>query len=437
LGHHSNKTGSIFRDLDSNEAGYEVFAAKQIEELIKVAPCLPFVPDLEVPKRSIGRCAENFFDGNLSSFVRFFGLGKSVANSLWNSKRRVAPLELLLRIGFRTGINLLDLLTKEDSLDSFNPLSTSTLASKRLSPRLKGENVLRALRAAVEEPPPPSLNEVAERLGYKSAQPLRNINAQLCDQIKANFHQHACGKVSRIFNTARIQEDDVINSALESALNENSPPSLEQIARQLGYRSSLSIQTRVPLLCKALVEKRRALQVLRRSQSEAELEQALSSDPPISVNAIATKLGYKTDATLYAMHPELCRKIRSRYSKYIQTQFMLRVKHELESILVESPPPTLTAALTRIGVSDGFLRTHFTKERRSISARSREFRRNRSARNKENDRSKIRDIVQDLIKRGVFPSMNAVLDIYATGYLKRPEVLSIIMQAREECGFRV
>lgn len=437
LGHHSNRIDSIFGEPDSEKAGYKIFSARQIGELIKIAPCLSLVPDLEVPKGSISRCTEKFFDGNFCSFVRFFGLANGAAYSLWGSKRRVAPLELLLRIGFRTGINLLDLLTKEDSLDSFNPLSISTLLSKRLSPRLKRATVVKELLAAVEENPPPSFKEVVERLGYKSAQSLRNINAQLCDQIKANFYQYTQGKLKRKFNTARIQDDVVINSALESALNENSPPSLEAIARQLGYRSAMSLRTHAPILSIALAEKRRELQSHRRAQSEIELEQALSSEPPISLNAIAKKLGYKTDATLYDMHPELCRKIRNRYAKYTQTQFMLRVKHELESILVESLPPLLTDARRRIGVSDGFLRTHFPIERQLISTRSIERRKNQSERNKENDRSKVRDIVQDLIKRGVFPSMNAVLDIYPANYLRRPEVLSIVMQVREELGFRV
>jgi DNA-binding MarR family transcriptional regulator len=437
LGHHSNRIDSIFGELDSEEVGYEIFSARQIGELIKIASRLSLVPDLEVPKGSIIRCTKKFFDGNLCSFVRFFGLGKGTTYSLWRSKRRVAPLELLLRIGFRTGTNLLDLLTKEDSLDSFNPLSTLTLLSKRLSPRLKRATVLKELRAAIEENPPPSFKEVVERLGYKSAQSLRSINAQLCDQIKANFHQHTQGKLKRKFNTARIQNDEVINSALESALNESSPPSLEEIARQLGYRSAMSLRARAPRLYKALVEKKRDLQSRRRAQSEIELEQALSSDPPISLNAVAKKLGYKTDGTLYDMHPELCRKIRNRYAKYTKTQFMLGVKLELESILVESPPPLLTDACGRIGVSDGFLRTNFPIERRLISARSLERRRNQSERNKENDRSKVRDIVQDLIKSGVFPSMNAVLDIYPANYLRRPEVWSIVIQVREELGFRV
>jgi hypothetical protein len=179
LGHHLSRNGSIFGEADPDEASYEMFSAKQIGELIKVASYLSFVPDLEVPKGSINRCAEKFFDGNLCAFIRFFGLGMSAASFLWNRKRRVTPLELLLRIGFRAGINLLDLLTKGDSLNGFNPLSTSTILSKRLSPRLKRETVLKALFAAIEETPP-----------LRSMRWLRDSDTNLLDHYVTLTHNY-------------------------------------------------------------------------------------------------------------------------------------------------------------------------------------------------------------------------------------------------------
>jgi predicted ATP-dependent protease len=109
----------------------------------------------------------------------------------------------------------------------------------------------------------------------------------------------------------------------------------------------------------------------------------------------------------------------------------------VESILVESPPIPVKVALKLIGISDVFLKTHFPKEHRAISARYLQHRKNQSERNKENDRSKIRDIIQDLIKRNTFPSMDAVMDVYTVNYLKRTEFWSTVLQARKEFGFRV
>jgi AraC-like DNA-binding protein len=435
LGHHSNRAGSIFEQLARGKADYEIFAAKQIGELISVAPSMTFILDREVAKGSLIRSAERFFDGNMHAFVKFFGLNKAAAYSLWNGKNRIAQLELLLRIGFQAGIPLLDLLTREDSLDSFNPIRLSTLLGKRLSPRLKKGNVLKVLLAALEETPPPSLNEMAERLGYKSSLPLRRYFPQVCDQIVANYQQSSRGKEKRKFSTARIQGDEVIKSALESALKEIYPPSLTHIAKQLGYTSSQSLRSRFPDLCKALADKRLTFESDRRDRVKLELETALTMDPPVSLDSIVEKLGYRTNAVLRTSYPELCRKIRDRWTKYNQTQFMLRVRREVESILVELPPPSLKVVHGRIGVSDIFFVKHFPNEHRSISTRYLEYRRGQSERNKENDRNKIRGLIQDFIKRGIFPSMNAVLNVYPANYLKRPEVWVTIMQAREEFGF--
>jgi hypothetical protein len=330
----------------------------------------------------------------------------------------------------------LDLFTKGEALDGFNPFSTSKILCKRLPPRLKRDTVLKELYAALEETPPPSLWTVAEGLGYKQTVSLRNVNAQLCDQLVANFNQHTLGKEKAIFK-AQIQDDEVIKSALESALKENSPPSLGQIARRLGYTASQALRRRFPILCKVLADKKRTLESHRREQAEVELEQALSSDPPISLDAIVKKLGYRTDAVLRTKYPELCRRIRECYAKYNQMQFMLRVKHELELALIESPPPTVKVVFVRIGVSDRFLYTHFPKEHKLISKRYLEHRKNQSELNKEKDKMKIRNIIQELIKQKKFPSMNAVMDIYTASYLKRPEVWSTILQARQEFGFPI
>lgn len=436
LGHYSNKNGPSFGEVGSNEAGYEMFVAKQVGELISMAPSLSIVPALEVPKASIMKCAEKYFDGNLCSFVRFFGSDRAVTYSLWAGKPRVAPFDLLLRIGFRTGIDLMDLLTKEDSLDSFNPLSTLSNSSKRLSPRLKTKTVLKELFAALEESPSPSLKEVATRLGYKSTRSLRSINAQLCNQITANYNQRAEGRVKRTYK-AKIKDPKVIKLTLENSLKESFPPSLGEIAKQFGYSDAQGVRNIFPLLCKALAKKRREFESHRREQIEGQLQQALSSDPPMPLDAVAKKLGYKTNSVLRTKYPKLCRKIRDRCEKYNKKQFVLRVKNAVESILVESPPPPVKVALKRVGVSDSFFKIHFPKEYRAITTRYLEHRKKQAEQNRENERSKIRSIIQDLIKHRAFPSLDAMKKVYITRYLDHSEVWSTILQVREELGFRV
>jgi hypothetical protein len=88
--------------------------------------------------------------------------------------------------------------------------------------------------------------------------------------------------------------------------------------------------------------------------------------------------------------------------------------------------------LRQLSVSDGFLRKYFPKERYAVVERFLKFRHGQSVLSKENAREKIKSIVIDLLKRGIFPSMNVVLELFPANCLKRPEVWATIRQTRAE-----
>jgi methylphosphotriester-DNA--protein-cysteine methyltransferase len=432
LGRTSKLSISIFEQLEFHEASYELFAAEQIGDLIANAPRFGYATKQDLSKISLTKCADRFFDGNLCAFTRFFGMGRGTACSLWNGKPRTINLGLLLRVAFRAGITLLELFFNENALSSFNPHSLTIAVNNRLSPRRKKEDVLKVLLAAVKESPPPSVMEIAERLGYKSGCTLRRYFPQVCNQIKANYMESARGKEKRKFSTSRRQEDEVIKVALESTLNEALPPSLEYVAKSLGYTSGNVLKARFPNLHKAIADKRRKQTSERRGRIKGLLEQALNIVPPTSLGVVSENLGYRTTATLRTEYPELCRKINLRYEEHMRMQMLFNIEDKLRSILVESPPPPLNAALQQISVSDRSLRKYFPKEHRAISTRYLEYRKSRSMKNKMEDKNKIRLIVADLIKHRIFPSMNAVLERSPASHLKRPEVWAAIQQAREE-----
>ncbi|MDQ1591087.1 MAG: hypothetical protein QOG71_1714 [Pyrinomonadaceae bacterium] len=432
LGYYPNTLNLPLAEQNPANAAFEVFVAEQIGELIAVAPNLACFARREAPEISITKCVDQFFEGNLCAFARYFGMKKGVISCFTKSRARFIDLDLLSRIAFRAGTTLLNLLTNENALADFNPLTSSAISNKRLSPRLKKENVLKTLLEAVEEKPAPSLNELAERLGYSEPYILRRYFPQICSQITANYLTHSQGKRRGGWSTARLQNNEAILAALESALEEESPPSLSQVGRSLGYASSEALRSRFPELCKALTEKRQKLISSRRAMIEGELRQALESDPPISLNTISEKLGYKTSSVLRTMFPNECREIRYRHEEHTKNQFLSRIEIALQAMFIETPPPTLNAVLRRIGVSDGFLRKYFTEEHRALSTRFLEFRRQQCLKNKEIERNKIRVVVSDLIARGILPSMNIVLELLPTTHLKFPEVWATILRVKEE-----
>jgi AraC-like DNA-binding protein len=431
MGFYPNNVSQALTEYDSANAAIEVFIAEQIGELIAIAPHLTCLPTQDTAKVSITKCVEHFFDGNFRAFGRLFGLRKG-GDYFYGGKPRLINLELLLRVAFHTGTTLLNLLTNENALADFDPSSLTGFVGKRLSPRLKKENVRAKLLQALEEDPPPSLNEIAKRLGYRHGTTLRCYFPQISDQVRANHLAYSQGKRRGGCSMTRLQSNEVIRDALETALKEEPPPTLGKVARSLGYVSPQALRPKFPDLCKALTEKRRKIMSDRRAKIEGELRQAIESNPPIYLGAISEKLGYKTTATLRTAFPNECREIRERHEKYNKNQLLLKIGAALQSILIELPPPPLNTALRRIGVSDGFLRKHFPHEHRTISSRYLEFRHQQSSENKENERKKIRAIVLDLIKREVLPSMNKVLEQISTTYLRRTEVWATILEAREE-----
>ena len=162
-------------------------------------------------------------------------------------------------MAFRANTTLLNLLTNENALTDFNPLTSSTIPIKRLSPRLRQERIYKTLLEALGEKPPPSLNEIAERLGYSRAYIVRRYFPDLYDQVATNYLTYLQDKRREGWSVNRLQSKEEILKALEAALEKESPPSLVQVAKSLGYASPQSLRPQFPDLCKALADKRRRI----------------------------------------------------------------------------------------------------------------------------------------------------------------------------------
>jgi AraC-like DNA-binding protein len=408
----------------------EIFMADQIGRLVVAARSAQFDFSVQTTKRAIRKCIDLCFDGNVSCFVRCVGLGKSAAAHF--GRKHLVSLQLMLKIAYAARVNVLDLLNDEDALSGFSANISVKATKGLLSCRRNSQDVFALLKAAATEIPPPSISEVARRLGYSSSDSLPRQFSDICNLITANFRNSARGRAARSFSRTRLQTDEAIVAALKAALKQRPHPSLTQVAKSLGYRASLSIKVRFPELCRGLVDKRQAPLLTRRKGVEDELEQSLRSEHPEAVLAIARRLGYQTNAPLRTAYPELCRQIRIRNQKHKESQFLSRVETSLDTMLAQNPPPSLKAALLRLDVSDGWLRKHFPVAHRSLSSRYVEFRAEESHVKKLKDKNRIRAIVRELDQKGTFPSMNAVLDVFTASALKRTEVWATIKQAREE-----
>jgi AraC-like DNA-binding protein len=400
--------------------------------LIGVDANLAFAFSNERAKKSICKIVERQFAGSVRGFTKSLGFSSALDAQLTNSRRRrFVGLKMLLTVAFVSGVSIIDLLTQDDALYDFipaPPLETTYQSRQRAAAKTA---ILSALAAAAKEIPPPSLVEVAARLGLTRTRLLRSHSPETCDLINQRYLNSERGKETRRWPRKRLRSNADIKTALEAALNEESPPSVTQVAHSLGYRTDISIMNYFPELCRALNQRQPKDYLARRKTVETELNRSLQSDLPEEPRAVAKRLGYRSTHRLRITYSQPFKRIRDRYEAHKKAQFLSEMRTQLDAAHTQVPPPTLKDTARKLGVSDGWLRKHFPDERSAIAARSLRHREEQAAMNKASDRDRLKTIVNELYADGTFPSMNAVLDVFTASTLKRAEVWAIIKNARE------
>lgn len=109
---------------------------------------------------------------------------------------------------------------------------------------------------------------------------------------------------------------DELRQALEAVLtsDEDPPPSLEEVTKRLGYRSSTVLRNRFPELCSAIVS-RHTVPIDIKGLRVALERELLSNEEPRSMREVARDLGHPVQ-TLLRYHPDLCHEIAARRKAY-------------------------------------------------------------------------------------------------------------------------
>jgi hypothetical protein len=107
----------------------------------------------------------------------------------------------------------------------------------------------------------------------------------------------------------------------------------------------------------------------RRTALAAVLESALAEDPPPSLAQIASRLGY-AGGTMRDVEPELCGKLVARRREFAERSRQA-LRHQLDGMLKEEPPPSLREVHARLGITHNVLYENFPEIHRAIVARHR------------------------------------------------------------------
>ncbi len=191
-----------------------------------------------------------------------------------------------------------------------------------------------ALQVALTEAPP-TLHGLARRMGYRSTSWFYNVDLAMCKQITANNRkwkrEHLNGKQVRI--CTGLEE---IKAALEGALAQERAISVNEVATNMGYVSCTYMRKKFPELCGA-ISRRFAAQ--RRARVESVLLDALEEDPPPTVYRIVRRARANTVALRKAF-PHLCDQLRARRESF-QEEWAAELRQSLEEALREHPAPSI------------------------------------------------------------------------------------------------
>lgn len=430
-----NEIGGIdAENIGAKDLFNRAWASNTVCEWISIAQQLPFVPTRKDMSRIISELINLSTGGKGKAFAHLTGLYPTLVYN-WLKNGRAPRLEFILRICSALNLSLAELMTSRNFTNSkslsgaaFDPLR------QRMPPRppYKRADVREILKAALDEDPPPSLQEIAKRLGYnKSVSTLRITSRDLCNKIAARHRAFMKGKgCSKRFTT----DYETVRLALEKALEQDCPPSIQDISSDLNYANPSSLHRRFPELCSRIVAKRAEVREEVISSMRKVVEAALSEEPPPCLREVARRLGESTAFSIYRRFHESSQIIVARYSAWKKT-CAEQLELKLEAALKEEPPRTLKEIARELGVKRETIRASHPHLCHLICDRYAAYESELVEEKKRLFGEKVREVAVSLIEQGIHPSVDQVMS-----RMKNPtrmyfaELTTILREIRREFG---
>lgn len=192
--------------FSAEELDWQKFVSLQVGEILSLAPSLLYSPLRGRVQAGIISLIDQLTGGNIARFAELIRRPKVTVWD-WSTGKSLPTLEALIRICYCSGVSLVDLLTNDnfvarprtDTMDqSFkikDILRSKTSEISLIEMKIELEKALR-----YEQTPPPSVTEMARRLGH-DRRVLRHHFPALCKQISKQFLEYKHNqKLNRIWN---------------------------------------------------------------------------------------------------------------------------------------------------------------------------------------------------------------------------------------------
>lgn len=199
-----------------------------------------------------------------------------------------------------------------------------------------------------------------------------------------------------------------IEARLLAALQETPSPSMEEVARRMGYYQT-RIRHHFRSLCFQIAARYKAY-LKSKHPHPRELHRvfrvALAEQPPPSLQSVFRRLGCQdTGYYYYYNYADLCSAVAQRFKAYRNKPFDETVDRErLQSALIEEPPPSFSEMARRLGHKRDFLRRKFPELSQAIVSRHLYYRTSSHKEKAKKLREEIRKAVQQLSSAGLHVS---------------------------------
>ena len=198
----------------------------------------------------------------------------------------------------------------------------------------------------------------------------------------------------------------LVAEKLRAALREDPPVSLTKLAKEIKCNRK-TLRQKFPTLTARIAQN--ATAYYRPSTDSKgilrELQAAIEENPPPSLQEVSRRLGRGASTTiLHKKFPEESRTVTERYmassKRRLDNDFIeMRLRHSLESSL----PPSMREVAREIDVAAAVIYRKFPALYREISSRFKTYRRERDRLNREVARAEIKSICERAFREGVYP----------------------------------
>jgi AraC-like DNA-binding protein len=271
--------------------------------------------------------------------------------------------------------------------------------------------------------PPHSLSQVARNL---------NCNVSI---LHDQFPETSRAIVNR--NQAYKQEKKAtIKAALQAALadQQNPPPPLIQLARQLGYENIDVLRIHFPDLCHQIHQRyQSSRQQIARAKLEAVL--AASPDPPPTLKDISQQLGYSANG-LKRLWPDLCQAIVEKRQQY-QDGRKLALEQTLKAVLADeqTPPMSLKKIAAQFGFAPHTVGKYFPDLATAVSEKYKAYRSQKAQQRQQQLAEEVKSITRQLHHEGIDPTLKQLtLRLPYPKMIFMPYICEAWREARQELG---